>query len=485
MNQNETKNKNYFAKDNVDNLIKESMSSWKNSLVLIRRQKIRGLYGLSIVVFVIGLMAASILIVATNNQQKSKAATGSATFYWNANTETDLAGYKIYYGTSPRTGTQAPGGYSSIVDVGKATTYVINNLTEGQTYYFSLVAYDTSQNVSPFSNELKKTIPVTADNIPPTVSITNPSNNADISGIINVTAIANDSGSITKVEFYVDSSIVSTDTRSPYSFSLDSGTIGNGVHYLSAKAYDSANNVGNSTIVTININNTSQNTCTSFTYSDWGNCANNMQTRTITSSGPSGCTGGNPVLTQSCGLSGPICGGFTYSSWSACVNGTQTRTILRKSPIGCVGGNPVLTQSCNSSGSVTCTNFTYSDWSTCANNTQTRTVTSSSPTGCTGGNPITTQSCTPSAITCISFTYSDWSTCTNNSQTRTVTSSSPSGCTGGNPLLTQSCGLSGPICGGFTYSKWSACVNGTQTRTILRRSPIGCVGGNPIISQGC
>jgi len=29
---------------------------------------------------------------------------GSATVSWNANAESDLAGYKIYYGTSPRTG---------------------------------------------------------------------------------------------------------------------------------------------------------------------------------------------------------------------------------------------------------------------------------------------------------------------------------------------------------------------------------------------
>lgn len=42
-------------------------------------------------------------------------------------------------------------------------------------------------------------------------------------------------------------------------------------------------------------------TCTSFTYSAWGTCQpNNTQTRTVTSSSPSGCTGGNPILTQSC-----------------------------------------------------------------------------------------------------------------------------------------------------------------------------------------
>jgi len=40
--------------------------------------------------------------------------------------------------------------------------------------------------------------------------------------------------------------------------------------------------------------------CTSFTYSAWSECQNNTQTRTVTSSSPTGCTGGNPILTQSC-----------------------------------------------------------------------------------------------------------------------------------------------------------------------------------------
>lgn len=42
-------------------------------------------------------------------------------------------------------------------------------------------------------------------------------------------------------------------------------------------------------------------TCTSFTYSTWNECqSSNTQTRVMTSASPSGCTGGNPVLTQSC-----------------------------------------------------------------------------------------------------------------------------------------------------------------------------------------
>jgi len=42
-------------------------------------------------------------------------------------------------------------------------------------------------------------------------------------------------------------------------------------------------------------------TCTSFTYSAWSECQpSNTKTRTVTSSSPAGCTGGSPILTQSC-----------------------------------------------------------------------------------------------------------------------------------------------------------------------------------------
>lgn len=40
--------------------------------------------------------------------------------------------------------------------------------------------------------------------------------------------------------------------------------------------------------------------CTSFTYSEWGACSSGVQTRSVINSTPSGCTGGNFILNQSC-----------------------------------------------------------------------------------------------------------------------------------------------------------------------------------------
>ena len=64
---------------------------------------------------------------------------------------TDLAGYKIYYGT-------APGNYTQNIDVGNVTTYTFTNLTGGLTYYFVATAYNTARIESSYSNEVSKTI---------------------------------------------------------------------------------------------------------------------------------------------------------------------------------------------------------------------------------------------------------------------------------------------------------------------------------------
>ncbi len=82
---------------------------------------------------------------------------------------------------------------------------------------------------------------------------------------------------------------------------------------------------------------------------------------------------------------------YTYSTWGLCVNGIQTRTVTSALPAGCTG-TPILTQSCT----VQCTTYTYSPWSTCTNGSQSRTVISSLPTGCTINAPLDslTRSCT-------------------------------------------------------------------------------------------
>lgn len=78
---------------------------------------------------------------------------GSADLSWNANTESDLAGYKLYQGTSS-------GKYGTPIDLGNVTTYIVAlpELATDQTYFWCLSAYDRSGNESGLSNEASKLI---------------------------------------------------------------------------------------------------------------------------------------------------------------------------------------------------------------------------------------------------------------------------------------------------------------------------------------
>ncbi len=77
-----------------------------------------------------------------------------ATLSWNPNSESDLAGYKVYYGNSS-------GSYSFNVDVGNQTSYTISNLVEGKIYFFAATAYDFSGNESGYSNEVSYDVLIT------------------------------------------------------------------------------------------------------------------------------------------------------------------------------------------------------------------------------------------------------------------------------------------------------------------------------------
>lgn len=87
-------------------------------------------------------------------------ALGSATLSWQAPTANvdgsplvDLAGYKIYWGTSS-------GNYANTITINNPglTTYVVDNLTSG-TYYFATSAFNAKGAESALSNETSKTIP--------------------------------------------------------------------------------------------------------------------------------------------------------------------------------------------------------------------------------------------------------------------------------------------------------------------------------------
>ena len=80
----------------------------------------------------------------------SSAYAAQVTLSWNPNTESDLAGYRIHYGT-------ARGSYSAPIDVRNVTVYTLIGLAPEQTYYFAATAYDSSGSESGYSNEVSFT----------------------------------------------------------------------------------------------------------------------------------------------------------------------------------------------------------------------------------------------------------------------------------------------------------------------------------------
>jgi hypothetical protein len=104
-------------------------------------------------------------------------------------------------------------------------------------------------------------VSVTVDNSAPTVSITAPTAGAIVNGTVTVNATAADTGGsgISKVEFYVDGTLSSTDTTTPYSFAWNTTPLAFGTaHTLSAKAYDNVTpaNVTTSSNVGVTVNDT-------------------------------------------------------------------------------------------------------------------------------------------------------------------------------------------------------------------------------------
>ena len=93
---------------------------------------------------------------------------------------------------------------------------------------------------------------VLPDTTAPTVS----ASESGTSGTITLSATASDNVGVTNVEFYVDGVLKGSDATSPYAIGLDSTTLSNASHSLTARASDAAGNSATSTAFVFSINNT-------------------------------------------------------------------------------------------------------------------------------------------------------------------------------------------------------------------------------------
>ncbi len=119
---------------------------------------------------------------------------GSVSLTWDRSAGTNIAGYRIHYGTTSHT-------YSNVIEAGTSTNATVSGLINGATYYFAATAYDTSNLESDYSTEVSYTNVALA---PPTIALTSPANNAVFTApaTINLAASVTANGhSITRVQF--------------------------------------------------------------------------------------------------------------------------------------------------------------------------------------------------------------------------------------------------------------------------------------------
>jgi PKD repeat protein len=122
---------------------------------------------------------------------------------WDENSETDIAGYKMHYGTTS-------GNYDYSVDVGNTTSCSISGLTEGTTYYLAATAYNTNNVESSYSEELVHTIA----SQPPVADLAA----MPVSGVVPLT-----------VTFDASGSSDADGTISDYSWNFGDGSNGSGM----------------------------------------------------------------------------------------------------------------------------------------------------------------------------------------------------------------------------------------------------------------
>ena len=128
------------------------------------------------------------------------------------------------------------------------TTNLLNRF-----HTLSAIATDSSNNTATATVQFK------VNNLPgPTVAITSPASGASVSGKkVSVSAAATPATGLTiaSVQFSVDGASFGTVNSSPYTTVLDTTSLTNGMHQLSATAVDSAGGTSTSANIAITVNN--------------------------------------------------------------------------------------------------------------------------------------------------------------------------------------------------------------------------------------
>ena len=95
----------------------------------------------------------------------------------------------------------------------------------------------------------------TGSSFPMEVYITSPSDGSTVSGTVNIRVTVYSSNALSKIEFYINDSLESTDTASPYRYSWDTSQYNDSTYTIKVIAYDTENQTASDQCV-VTVNNT-------------------------------------------------------------------------------------------------------------------------------------------------------------------------------------------------------------------------------------
>ncbi|PVY40665.1 DUF4082 domain-containing protein [Pontibacter virosus] len=140
-------------------------------------------------------------------------------------------------------------------DLSSPYTFAWNGVAAGS---YQLTARATDNGGAASTSTAVAITVVEPANLPPTVSLTSPANNATFTAPANIelaATAADQDGSITRVEFYSGGTKIGEDLTSPYTYSW--GNVAAGTYQLTARAFDNLEVATISTVVNITVNSAS------------------------------------------------------------------------------------------------------------------------------------------------------------------------------------------------------------------------------------
>lgn len=184
---------------------------------------------------------------APTNLTATAAGSTQINLTWTASTDSvGVTGYQIWRCSGSTC--------TNFAQVGTSTTASFSNtgLTATTTYRYEVRATDAAGNLSGYSNIASATTQAGTDTTPPTVSAltTSPAGPTYTTAqTVTLSVTATDNVGVARVDFLDGTTVLGSDTTSPYSYAWAITSANNGTHSLTVRAVDAAGNVATTTTV--------------------------------------------------------------------------------------------------------------------------------------------------------------------------------------------------------------------------------------------